>query len=69
MNVHFFVLLPGSIFRLDMLIRGDDNLLTTLPKTLRNDAIPIMAGEVDRQCTCVINQYGLATVECQNTWF
>jgi len=58
----------GSIFRLDMLLEGDDDLQTTLSKTLRNDADRILAGEVDRQCTCVINHYGLATVECQNIW-
>ncbi|XP_038049527.1 uncharacterized protein LOC119723087 [Patiria miniata] len=58
----------GSIFRLDMLRAGSEDLLTMLPKTVRNDAVPIMAGEVQRQCTCVINPYGLATIECQNLW-
>jgi hypothetical protein len=56
----------GSIFRLDMLMDGNDDLITMLPKTIRNDAMPIMAGEVERECTCLINQYGLATVECRN---
>ncbi|XP_022101695.1 uncharacterized protein LOC110985170 [Acanthaster planci] len=58
----------GSIFRLDMLMDGDKALMTTLPKIVRNDANPIMAGEVERECTCLINQYGLARVECRNIW-
>jgi len=58
----------GSIFRLDMLMEGNDDLMEMLPKVVRNNAIPIMAGEVDRQCKCVINPYGLASIECRNIW-
>jgi len=58
----------GSIFRLDMLLSGNNELLSMLPKIIRNDALPIMSGSVERQCQCVINQYGLATVNCENIW-